>query len=759
MDRRIPRDQATTNVLAWTATQSANVEPSVEEDAAADTDEPPDCRFPQSPIQKHFTRAPVRRGSEQHESLLTKALQSYSDEESGSVRKQTCRRRSITSNISLASTADWTCETGITTPARTSSPSPRLLDTGFTPIQRNTTTVVNVTPANDSKEAPLPGDGQRAKDPAVQALEKKRCISFACAARPTAEPKPALPSPAKPAVDAAKAPEPVKRTTIKFACSQPPRATNPTASTNLEATTPVPRVSISTLVDEGTPRASKPRSPSSVRLRSVTPRRSSRSPVATRTKKYLTANPGDLRSETARFHEFASDELQEDDWIRRDDTSSKPKLTINDTLSKENAIRKLGKEAEEEAELEEEEADEEENEEDEDDDDDDDDGDNDEDIEDDDDDEAEDDEDAKSDVVSSRHGWNDEASDGYNTDNEVGFAESEDEDDDLVLWTTNFAMPLSLSGATPVCRRKSVDGESESSGCSRQNSRVRRTKKARAPILRPGTPELPDSTDFVCGTLDEDRPLEEAYISQLAARRREKLLAIPQDIDPSFPTSEPEDEGDELYKKGYGDSDDHLWLHGKLEDLHHERDRKGRRKKSDNQSPKRCRSPPPKRRHSPAPQARGRSDRRLFDRTSPRKARSPAPRPALSASPVVSPANVDGGIAFKALALRPGLGFTKSLPRAPVFHHLTKLKKTREEVETDGNDNHIRGAIDIVKGLEQKRQRRKEKYYQKYCNRARKEKAQAQIKRPVPGQGAQRMREVGLIMAGKIGQGNYVLSV
>ena len=72
-------------------------------------------------------------------------------------------------------------------------------------------------------------------------------------------------------------------------------------------------------------------------------------------------------------------------------------------------------------------------------------------------------------------------------------------------------------------------------------------------------------------------------------------------------------------------------------------------------------------------------------------------------------------------------------------------------------EKHIRGAIDIVKGLEQKRQKRKEKFQQKYCDRARK--GQVHEKRTQRGQGAERMREVGLLMAGKLGQGNYVLSV
>ncbi|KAK3322367.1 GTP-binding protein SAR1 [Apodospora peruviana] len=740
-NHHIPRDHATSNVLAWTVSQSANVEPSVEEDAGADADEPPDCRFPMSPIQKHFTRAPIRRGSEQQESLLTKALHSHSDEESVAVRR-TGRRRSITSNFSLASTADGTCDTGITSPARTSSPSPRLLGTDFASVAPKVTTVITA-PAGDAKTAPPTEGGQPRKDPAIQALEKKRCISFACPARPNNDSKPPTPLPSKPAVGGAKSQEPPKRTcSIKFACSQlPSRRSPPAKIPEIESTTPVPRLSTSSLANGSTPKAQKSRTPSTVRFRSLTPRRSSQSPVATRSsKKFLIADSSDLQSESARFHEFASDEPLEDDWIRRDDPSSRPKLTIHDTLSKENAIRKLGKEAEEEAELEEED---EENEEETVDDDD-----------EDDDDEQDLEDDIKNDGDNGlsnfhlRYGWDDDASDGYNTDNEVGFAESDDDedDDDLVLWTIRSDGPLlSLSGASPVCRRLSVAEEhSDSSGYSRQKSKARRVKnREKALTLPPGTPELPDSTDFVCGTLDEDRPLEEAYISRVAARRRDKLIAIPQDIDPSFPTSEPEDEAEEFYKKGYGDSDDHLWLHGEIEDLHHDRERKGRKKKADNQSPKRCRSPPPKRRHSPAPKPRGRSEKRLFDRFSPRRFKSPPPQQVFSASPTASPLQVGEAIAFKSLAFRPGLTHTKSLPRAPnMFQH---LKGRRPRGDTITHESHIRGAIDIVKGLEQKRQRRKEKFNQKYCNRARKEKAL--VRRPPPGQGAERMREVGLIMA------------
>jgi len=740
MENHTPRDQATSNVLAWNGTHSATLE-LCEEDAGADADEPPERLAPLSPTSTHFHRTPIRRGSEHQESLLTKALQSQSDEdtnESESFRRP-YRRRSITSNTSFAST----CGTGITTPARTSSPSPRLPNVGFVPLV-----------------GPTAGIAQRNKEPTVQALEKKRCISFACAARPRPDEKVSAPLAPQPPRVEGRAEGAPKKTSIKFACPpQPPRATGvQQAETRPRPSTPKPSSNLE-----------KQRSPSTVRaFRSPTSRRAPGSPSAARNKKWLTAESGDLQSECVRFHEFASDEPQEDDWIRRDSASLKPKLTIDDTLKKENAIRKLGREAEEELEeeIEEEEEQEEDDEEvdeadliDDNEDDDDDDDENQDGEDGDDSDEADndedDDEEGLDDDVETEHAWGSEASDGYKTDNEIGFAESDDDDDGLVLWTARIGQYQSLSGAASMTRRLSQGDNSDSSTSAEQSptrpSKKKRTK-TRPVTFRSATPELPDSTDFVCGTLDEDRPLEEAYISCVEARRRNRHQPIPQDIDPSFPTSEPEDEADELHRKGYGDSEEHIWLHGELEDLHHERDRRGRKKKGTALSPKRCRSPPPKRRPSPAPKARGRSPRKFPNQRSPRL-RSPAPPHSACKSPILSPEG-DGG-AFKSLAFQTGLSQAKSLPRAPgMFPHL-KARRPRAGTATKGT--HVRGAIDIVKGLEQKRQRRKEKFYQKYYNRARKEKAQT--KRAPPGQGAERMRELGLIMAGKAGHGHYVLSV
>lgn len=119
----------------------------------------------------------------------------------------------------------------------------------------------------------------------------------------------------------------------------------------------------------------------------------------------------------------------------------------------------------------------------------------------------------------------------------------------------------------------------------------------------------------------------------------------------------------------------------------------------------------------------------------------------------ISPMHTGAGITFQPIVFGPPESH-KSLPRpAPVFPHLKANRRSRANTVTK-NDQHIRGAIDIVKGLEQKRQRRREKFLQKYCNRARM--GHVHEKRPQPGKGAERMKEW---VTGKIGQGNYVLSV
>lgn len=751
---------ATSNVLAWSS-HSANVESVAEDDAAADADEPPDStmarNYQESP---QFRRASVTKARENHASLLTQALQSASEGESpdSTPVPASRRRRSITSQISLASTADLTSDTGMSTPARTNTPSPRLPSIGFAalPLDKHHAAsglqIIGSLPRRSTlTNEPAPKPVEAPKDPAVEAIAKKRCISFACAKPKDDAPKPKALVPAPtvaPAPTAAAQPAQPRKTCIKFACTaRPSTQQTPPQKQRLEIPKPEESGSVSTVVTKSPTATRKARSPVAARAR-PSPRRSTQSPVAVRKTRFITANSKDLQGEICHFHEFASDQPTEEDWIRQEKCIAKTRLTMDDLLKKENDIRRLGKEAEEEAEQEEED---EEGEEalDEDDDD--------EIVDDDDDDDDElvEEEDMEEDDKSG-YGSDDDFSDGYNTDEEYGFAESDDEENDgLHLWAFNAHQGGQTRGseATPVFRPWSLgDHHSDSSTGSKKHVRGKHSQSRLTG--RAMTPELPDSTDFVCGTMDEDRPLEEAYLTRLAARKQEKLRIIPQDIDPSFPTSEPEDDDDEDIKHSHA-SGDHLWLHGEIEDLEEERaDRRHRR--GENASPKRLRSPPPKRLRSPPPKARGRSPRRLFDRASPKRVKSPAPARG-PGSPRASPTCAEKAMTFKTLASRPGLTHTKSLPRGAYFPAQMKSGK-RTRANTVNRDNaHVRGAIDIVKGLEHKRQRRKEKFYQKYCNRARK--GQIPEKKAQPGEGAERMRELGLILAGKIGQGNYVISI
>ncbi|ROT36047.1 hypothetical protein SODALDRAFT_56963 [Sodiomyces alkalinus F11] len=731
---------AASTVSACSA-HAANL-PVIADEESSDVDEPPDSNLPYSPIKYGaFGRNPIRRSVEMHhQSLLTKALQSRSEEDGTDDRPSTGSfrlRRSATSNASLASTVDLTSDTGLTSPSRTNTPSPPLPELRFLTL--------NGEPAKEQNRPPISRPDEPVKD---LVAPKKRRIQFACDCRP--ETKPVVqPVPQRPVPPAKASSPPPRKTRIKFAYPAPLPAstqnTPPRQVERLEALVSQRQPSVS---DRERSRGSGQKQRYSRSPKPVVPHHASDG-SACKTKKYITASDKDLQCESSRFHEFASDDPCHDDWILESCPSQGRKLTIDDTLSKENEIRKIAREAEEEADAEEDlettRGDDDEDEDaigdtvsgvvgeddvqhDDEDDNDDDDG-------DDDDNDGEDDEDYDS--------------VGYHTDEETGFAASDDEneDDGLQLWTP--AQPaLRLSGSTPVPRRSStMAGDlSDSSVGSPSGVRGIRSRKTRRIKIRPGTPELPDSTDFVCGTLDEDLPMEDAYISCMAARRREKLHVIPQDIDPSFPASDPEGEGEEeiFNPVKHASDDEDPWLHGKMDDLHHEQDGRGRKKKGTRPSPKRYHSPPPpkkyhspppKRHHSPAPtKTRGRSSpHRLFD---------------------------PQAIPFKELASRPGLTMTKSLPRAPALfpnHRHGRRSKLAMTNANSNNDIHVRGAIDIVKGLEKKRQRRREKFYQKYCNRARK--GQIPERKPQPGMGYERMRELGLIMAGKIEQCNYVLSV
>jgi len=744
------------NWHSQTATQTTPSMPAVaDEDLPADVDEPPEHRR-DDVKQSDFHKSAVRpQLSSRKVSLLTKALKSpelESYKPDIHVTPDLPRRRSLTSNASIASTAELTSDGGLTSPARTNTPSPPFPNTPYTsfaPFSLVAKSAKQKPVTNgDMKEsiAQLPDTlsvSPKTQVP-VEVAPKKRCITFACGGRkdPVTKQAPVVQQP--PATVAPVVEAPKRKCMIKFACGEPKTSEKPS---KVEA----PKSPQPSKVTEAKRNSS--RSPSMTRKSpratfsttrshrdsTSTIRRTSQSPLALRAKpKYLVADEKTLQSsEATRFHEFAAGELQDDDWIRKESDSPREKLTINDTLKKENAIRRLGNEAEEEA-LEEAENEDEDDED-----------------ENDSDDENDFDEDEDENDEDSLDGSDEEASDGNETDNEAGFAESDDESDgdgEFAFWTPGRQnrQPRDLINYRASAHRTASVSSNES------HSHTKRPPRRPAKI-RPGTPDLPDSTDFVCGTLDEDRPLEDAYVSCMEARRNAKHKRTPQDIDPSFPTSEPEDEEDEHdVLEPANDSDEHVWIHGQFDDsdeeLHGRRRSAAGRRKSQ-ASPRRLRSPPPptRRLHSPAPaktRLRSPPPRKLFGQ-SPRRMRSPPPARTIHSPPASPTHALSGAISFAPLGSRPGLTHTKSLPRTPnAFcrqYHAARLIAANGN-NTDDADGHVRGAIDIVKGLEQKRQGRKEKFYQKNCNRKNKG-----DRKPQPGKGAERMEQLGLLLSGKTG--------
>jgi len=458
----------------------------------------------------------------------------------------------------------------------------------------------------------------------------------------------------------------------------------------------------------------------------------------------------EVKSDATRFHEFASSDEEIEDWIQAS-TCHRSRLTVSDTLKKENDIRQLVEEAEEEALEEEEEA-------------------------------ADEGDDSQNEYMSEL-----DEDDGFQTDDEEGFAESDDDSNDgsdYEWWAPNRsanASPFVPSDYFRLTARRTASdssldrsGDEATSPLTRQASETRIPKKTRPVHIRPSMPELPDSTDFVCGTLDEDRPLEQAYISRKLERKALKHRVIPQDIDPTFPTSdnelvkedEEDDVEDDLDDK-VTESDHPARMHS---DTHgnESRELRGRKHSSAQQrspehSQRRLRSPPApvKRGRSPAPPTavrRGRSPapRGLFF-GSPTRNRSPpplnrltSPPPSRRGSATTSPVPINmAGYGQAMLGQRNHeLTHTASLPRSP--HPFARRRRSSNitttqdshdlaatsDVDEDDDDDkpYTRGAIDIVQGLETKRMKRREKLYRVHSKREEKRKP----RRPTPGLGAQR---------------------
>ncbi|KAL8682169.1 MAG: hypothetical protein Q9186_001790 [Xanthomendoza sp. 1 TL-2023] len=726
-----------------------------DDEIPAELDEPPDDLV-------HFTRLPHLKAScvanqrptvphARKPSLLTQALMTSDD----SAPNSDAEPPLLTSDADLSS------------PARTNSPSP--------PLPASRSRVLGAIPphkivASDthahSKHVKFPqateATGSSPATDLEAGLGRKRCIKFACGRQAPPQPEGSQAGKISAPKDSdIRTTNPPKRPCLlKFACPmktssrttdnrQPPANTSNDNQNERFSSTFSPPTSVSSS-------PSRQHRDSVSTIKDVPMTDQPKTAGAKTVQEPLVLNKLDLEgSEATRFHEFAGPYSGEDEWIH-EQIAYRKKITVNDTLQKENAIRKIGEEAEEEA-LEEEDAEEE---------------------------ESYTDLDENIDGFSSDDALSDA---GNETDDEEGFAESDDESElgsDYQFWTPGLTTAATSADHLEHIRPHAPRTASDSSIASmirvkdagvmveptaRRARKVHRTQPVK---MRPGTPDLPDSTDFVCGTLDEDRPLEAAYMSCIEERRRSKHRVIPQDIDPSFPTSDPEfDMDDETNRVSLQASEEPMWVIGRpdnSDEEHVQSPRKvlsRRNTKSPMPSPKRLRSPPPQRRRvvhrSPPPPAGAHlttsnrnssvsslssSSSSASEEESEVDVRSTAGTPSPSSTMRPKPPQ----LMIHHLPGRPQLTHTASLPRTPNPFWAprgpgSRLSSAAASPKSKAADMRSRGPIDIVTGLEKKRQRRKEKFWRQHCRTAGKEKE----RRCQPGKGAERMRELGLEMAGK----------
>lgn len=713
--------------------------PGGEDEHPADVDEPPDSQI-------HFEKVPLNHSSStetgkvsrpmflrtRNPSLLTQALLSSPDDTSGSEAEAPA----LTSDGGLTSS---------------NSPSPHLsaFDPLGMPIQELQELAI---PEHDPHVALPPTAESLPKNENVTALEaglkQRRCIRFACGRQPAPQAK--LEDSEKPR-DGAKPADPPKRPSmLKFACPFKPSAEAVRGNQLDRKPSPSPPPK-----GPGSPplKVSRSPNPESRQHRDSTSSATTVREVATAGVKSETGNETPRSKSTCkrqkldtkeatRFHEFGGSFDVADEWTKEEINDSN-KMTVTDTLRKEMVISKLGKEAEEEA------------------------------IEEDAEEDGEDEDDDDNDVEGPDS--EEEFSDGNETDNEEGFADSDDESDsdsDYQFWTPGLTTAATsadhIEHIRPLTQRvasiSSIDSIIDMRERGQRNSSARQMTRRRSSTktlkMRPGTPDLPDSTDFVCGTLDEDRPLEAAYISCLEERKRSKHKVVPQDIDPSFPTSDPEmdeEDDDEEDALAISSSDEHKWIAGRPDDSESEQApiRKPHLARRGTKSP----MPSPKRMRSPAPAAkravhRSPPQRRLFGQSpTPHLAhfrlehRLKSPPSTRMTTPAASPHEKPQGMPPAHLAQRPHLTHTASLPRTPnPFWNKQRKESDDNDAAGDNGEGHSRGPIDIVKGLENKRQRRKEKYWRQHCRNNGKEKERRCVQ---PGKGAERMKELGLGMANK----------
>ncbi|KAF8422406.1 hypothetical protein EV426DRAFT_575097 [Tirmania nivea] len=619
-----------------------------------------------------------------HSSLLSQAL---SSPELGPVDRGRYGKQSQAISfwsLSGASTAELTSDGGLSSRSHSPSPPPPAMLHTYGRMLQNR----KVSSKNDTEAVHVVGE-----DVAIEGLARRRCIRFACGVEPPSR----------------------KSSTDDY----------PIALTEQPQTTQSHPTSIRFAANIQAPQQE----------------RGSVIKSSSHTMSYMHAKATPQPSPTpralipaTRFHEFASSCEETESWMIQVPDKTRL-LRVDGVLAKEKDIRKLSEEVEAEVRQEEEDA-EELDQIDEDDE-----GLEDElahweEEEDDDQDEDEDDEEDEGDNDEEEEEGEEYLS-GNETDNEEGFASDSDDDGSFFSYPRHSGHPL------PLLQKPAFSHNVAPFSVGSLNASTFNSDQHLASI------NLPDSSDFVCGTFDEDKALEDAYACALVEQKRAKYGITPQDIDPSFPSEESDSE-EEYCIKSPG-TPEHLWTRSRMSFSEEEAPRGKKvhsiltREKTLNEGKIRFNSPAPQRRaHSPAPKRRIVSPPPPISR---RNSNEQSPRPTLSryASRALSPPPPARNVSHPNFN-RGHIERTKSLPKGSKPCLKSFGANTQETTTDETPAIRIRGAIDIVKGLEKKRERRRNKLARQRASYTRK------------GEGVEKMRELGL-MLGKGKQAQWMISV
>lgn len=686
---------------------------------------------------------------------------------SPSYRKESLLTRALTSpELIPMSDIDaplLTSDGDLTSPARTITPSPplpALAQNNLAPFEAKDLT--NEADSNMTQELDASRADRSHEVKVEEGLGRRRCISFACAQKPNPHVRLERQSPPKSQIRASdQTPDthPKRPCMLRFACPM-----KSTRNEHEEHLRPVlkPILSNERNVLIKKTHTDSERSSSPKKLWTTNSQKTNETALLGGNGNAVDAAAlpdhrlgQDLRafnridfqkSEATRFHEFAGSFTEEDEWTK-EQTAFRQRITISDTLRKENVIRRLAEEAEQEV-L---------------------------------------DEDVDIDSYSVSPDLDSSSNGGNETDDEEGFGDSEDESDICShshLWTSEIVTAATSTDHVEqfhaVSRKMSLESSNDcstgehlvtsweapiGSRTSKQSSTAQQSRIEKSECSE--THDMLDSSDFVVGTIDEDGPLQEQYMSCRRQRQQSRRKLIPQDIDPSFPTSIPEsDHDDDDEQVGVLQRNDRHRLRSVVrqrflaDDPNDSEDTQlDSHQRSVLKTKRQTPIPSPKRLHSPPPPTR-----RLFSQGV-HRTRSPpplhrrlvSPRSSRRQSPIETPSLHTRGLDIARLAQRPNLTHTSSLPRTPNpfwnFHRRPTSNEMRTpSVRTSPNssglfgfDKCTRGPIEIVQGLENKRQRRKEKFWRQHCKLAHAGKEKE--RKCQPGKGAQRMREVGLEMA------------